>query len=134
VIPLDAVRTLELEGGLDNRCRVLGEPPLADAGRLLREAPVLASARDAAGHPRRVVLGPASPSWRTLQQLPLVVVQTFLEAEDGRFYQHAGLDLGQLRRALAHDLATASPGRGGSTITQQVAKNLFLSGDRSLGR
>jgi monofunctional biosynthetic peptidoglycan transglycosylase len=57
-----------------------------------------------------------------------------VEAEDGRIWQHHGIDLGCIRRAMAHDLEIGAPGRGGSTITQQVAKNLFLSGERTLGR
>ncbi len=80
------------------------------------------------------MLGPANASFRRLDQIPRVVVETFVEAEDGRFWQHRGVDLAQLRRALAHDVEIGAPGRGGSTITQQVAKNLFLSGERTIGR
>ena len=58
----------------------------------------------------------------------------FVEAEDGRFWRHHGIDLVQIRRALAHDFEIGAAGRGGSTITQQVAKNLFLSGERTIGR
>jgi hypothetical protein len=133
-LPLDTPSQLELDGNLDLGCRVLGEPPLADVTTLRTGSPTLPSAVDAHDAPRVVVLGPANPGFRHLEQIPREVIDTFVEAEDGRFWQHRGVDLAQLRRALAHDLEIGAPGRGGSTITQQVAKNLFLSGERTIGR
>jgi monofunctional biosynthetic peptidoglycan transglycosylase len=61
--------------------------------------------------------------------LPLSV----MAAEDGRFCSHFGVDLHELRDAI-QDADDITEARGGSTITQQVAKNLFLWGDRSFLR
>jgi membrane carboxypeptidase/penicillin-binding protein len=133
-LPLEDPAHLQLDGDLAPGCLVPNEPPLADAGRLIKSAPTLPGAVDADGRPRVLVLGPGQPGFRRLEQLPAHVVSTFVEAEDGRFWRHRGLDLSQIRRALAHDWEIGAPGRGGSTITQQVAKNLFLSGERTLGR
>ncbi len=133
-VPLADPGRLELDGGVDLRCTVVSEPPLADVARLADEAPLLPGARDALGAPRRIELGPASASYRRLDRIPAPVVATLVAAEDGAFYRHRGLDLSTLRRALAHDLERGAPEQGGSTITQQVAKNLFLSGERTFGR
>ena len=62
--------------------------------------------------------------------LPEAVIAT----EDRRFYSNFGVDpIGMVRAALA-DLAAGHVVEGGSTITQQLAKNLFLTPERSLGR
>ena len=133
-LPVERPAQLVLDGALANRCVVKSEPPLADVVHLRTEAPRLPGARDARGQPRVVELGRSNPSYRPLEQMPALVPAIMLQAEDGRFYQHAGVDLAQIGRALSRDLETGTPGAGGSTITQQVAKNLFLSGERTMGR
>jgi membrane peptidoglycan carboxypeptidase len=61
-------------------------------------------------------------------------VRTLLLAEDSAFFSHAGLDLSELPKALAANLTQGGAVRGASTITQQLAKNLFLSREKSLTR
>jgi monofunctional biosynthetic peptidoglycan transglycosylase len=53
-------------------------------------------------------------------------------AEDGRFYRHHGIDWHEVQMVVDEDLNKGKLGRGGSTITQQLVKNLFLSTNRSL--
>ena len=55
-------------------------------------------------------------------------------AEDGRFYQHHGIDWKEVQQVIDQDLDERRLGRGGSTITQQLIKNLFLTTHRSLIR
>ncbi len=55
-------------------------------------------------------------------------------AEDGRFYQHHGIDWKEVQKVVDEDLDEGRLGRGGSTITQQLVKNLFLTTNRSLIR
>jgi monofunctional biosynthetic peptidoglycan transglycosylase len=55
-------------------------------------------------------------------------------AEDGRFYQHHGIDWKEVQRVVDQDLDEGRLGRGGSTITQQLVKNLFLTTHRSIVR
>jgi monofunctional biosynthetic peptidoglycan transglycosylase len=55
-------------------------------------------------------------------------------AEDGRFRQHHGFDWVEMQKVLEDDMAKHKLGRGGSTITQQLVKNLFLTTERSLVR
>jgi monofunctional biosynthetic peptidoglycan transglycosylase len=57
-----------------------------------------------------------------------------ISAEDGRFRQHHGFDWVEMQKVLEDDIQRGRLGRGGSTITQQLVKNLFLSTERSLIR
>jgi penicillin-binding protein 1A len=63
--------------------------------------------------------------------IPEVVVQAFVAAEDARFFQHGGFDMQSISRAFFKNLAAGRIVQGGSTITQQVAKSMFLSPERS---
>lgn len=69
--------------------------------------------------------------------VPARVKQAFLSAEDKNFYLHPGIDLASLATALWSNVANYGSGRrmiGGSTITQQIAKNFLLSSDRTFER
>jgi monofunctional biosynthetic peptidoglycan transglycosylase len=57
-----------------------------------------------------------------------------IAAEDGRFFEHHGFDWIEMHKVLEDDLRHEKLGRGGSTITQQLVKNLFLTTERSLIR
>ncbi len=70
-------------------------------------------------------------------QIPLQVVNAFLAAEDHNFFKHGGVDPMGLLRAMAKNVMNASHGKrleGGSTITQQVAKNVLLTNEATVGR
>jgi hypothetical protein len=85
--------------------------------------------------PRRaIVVGPESPDFVPLGDLPEHVVRAITTSEDAGFFGHSGFDFGELRNALAEGAEAGRVVRGGSTITQQLAKNLFLSPDRTLDR
>jgi penicillin-binding protein 1A len=70
-------------------------------------------------------------------QVPPLLARSFLAAEDRKFFEHGGIDLAGLTRAMSRDAFNVLRGRklqGGSTITQQVAKNILLTGEHSFGR
>ncbi|MGH6763079.1 MAG: transglycosylase domain-containing protein [Phyllobacterium sp.] len=69
-----------------------------------------------------------------IDELPDQVVKAVLATEDRRFFQHFGIDFLGLTRALSQNARAGSVVQGGSTITQQLAKNLFLSNERTLER
>jgi penicillin-binding protein 1A len=69
--------------------------------------------------------------------MPPQLVQAFMAAEDRNFFQHGGVDPMGLSRAMVKNVMNAVRGRrleGGSTITQQVAKNVLLTSDATIGR
>jgi penicillin-binding protein 1B len=70
----------------------------------------------------------------SMDQVPQHVIYAVLAAEDSRFYQHRGLDPLGILRALYTNLRYVSIRQGGSTITQQLAKNYFLTPERTFFR
>lgn len=78
------------------------------------------------GEKRRVPL--------TIDQIPLPVRQAFLAAEDDRFYEHPGVDWQGVLRAAINLAVTGEKSQGASTITMQVARNFFLSSEKTYNR
>lgn len=72
--------------------------------------------------------------WISLKELPDYVPKAFVAAEDKRFYEHNGLDLRGVVRAFATNLGGKGRPQGGSTITQQVVKNLVVGDDLTFER
>ncbi|MEP6406205.1 MAG: transglycosylase domain-containing protein, partial [Marinobacter sp.] len=70
----------------------------------------------------------------TIEQIPTIQLHAFMAAEDARFYEHFGVDFKGLMRAAIELISTGEIQSGGSTITMQVAKNYFLSRDRTFIR
>ena len=70
----------------------------------------------------------------SLRQISPNLQHAVVSAEDGRFFQHHGFDWVEMRKVLDDDIKREKLGRGGSTITQQLVKNLFLTTDRSFLR
>src|SRR6516165_11261363 len=70
----------------------------------------------------------------TLKEMSPYLPKAVIATEDRRFYSHFGVDPIGLARALFADIAAGHFVQGGSTITQQLAKNLFLTPERSLSR
>ncbi len=73
-------------------------------------------------------------TWVSYERIAPVLVQAVLIAEDDRFFRHDGFDFRMLRKALSQNLERGDAKFGASTITQQLAKNLYLSPRRSLWR
>ena len=69
-----------------------------------------------------------------LNEIPDVLINATLATEDRRFFDHFGIDLWGTARALATNIQANEVVQGGSTLTQQLAKNLFLSSERSIQR
>ena len=69
-----------------------------------------------------------------LDRLPSYVPAAFVSIEDRRFYEHPGFDAIGIARAMVADVARGRAAEGASTITQQLARNLFLSSDQTVER
>lgn len=83
-------------------------------------------------HPFKV--GPKNPQWAPLAAIPDELKWAVIVAEDANFYEHGGIDVTALKEAIKYDLKRKRMALGASTITQQLAKNLFLSRDKSIRR
>lgn len=70
----------------------------------------------------------------SLTELPPYVPNAFIAVEDNRFYQHHGVDLEAIGRAVLANIKVGVGSEGGSTITQQLVKNAFLSPEKTLKR
>lgn len=79
---------------------------------------------------RGIFLNDAVP----LEEIPKVMIRATLATEDRRFFEHYGIDYLGTFRALIENVRANDVVQGGSTITQQLAKNLFLSSERSIQR
>ncbi len=109
---------------------------LPDAAPLLKQNPETTAlieqradeAREAGHKPRR------KQYWISLSNVPKYVIDAVLISEDASFYIHDGVDTVELGKAVEEAWQKGKLGRGASTITQQLAKNLWLSTDRSLLR
>ena len=69
-----------------------------------------------------------------IKDIPPRIIDAFLSAEDSGFYEHTGVDYLGVMRALIANLKAGRVVQGGSTITQQVAKSLLLTRERSITR
>ncbi len=65
--------------------------------------------------------------WIPLKKLPRTLLDAVVVAEDGTFYSHGGVDWFEIRQSIEKNIRQRKFARGGSTITQQLAKNLYLS-------
>lgn len=72
--------------------------------------------------------------WVSFQQIPELLKRTIRISEDANFYFHNGIDLEELEESLKKNVEKGQFARGGSTITQQLAKNLYLSTQKSIWR
>lgn len=70
----------------------------------------------------------------TYDQIPKVLENAFLATEDSRFYEHHGIDIKRTAKAIFENITGGFGSQGGSTITQQVIKNYFLSPKKTLER
>src|SRR6478735_1248839 len=81
-----------------------------------------------------VALGPSYGEWLHSDEIPQVMKDAMVSVEDRRFYSHFGVDVPGLARALYVALRHDEPVRATSTITQQLARNVFLNSNRTLDR
>ncbi|MCX7770241.1 MAG: PBP1A family penicillin-binding protein [Proteobacteria bacterium] len=69
-----------------------------------------------------------------IDKIPPIVIKAFLAAEDARFFEHHGMDIRGIIRATIKNILAGAYVQGGSTITQQLARSLFLSQEKTIGR
>ena len=72
--------------------------------------------------------------WVFLDQVPELYQKAVLAVEDHRYYEHHGIDWISTARAVVHDIRVMKPEQGGSTITQQLVKNMYYDQNKTLVR
>jgi monofunctional glycosyltransferase len=90
--------------------------------------------RDWQGEYHPFIVGPMNPHWTPSGRIPAEMKWAVILAEDANFYKHEGFDVKAIKNAIKYDLEKKSLKRGASTITQQTAKNLFLSREKTVTR
>jgi penicillin-binding protein 1A len=81
-----------------------------------------------------VSLGPSFGEWLTYDEIPEVMTKAMIAVEDRRFRWHPGVDPVGIARGIKVSLLRSDKVRGVSTITQQLARNIFLTNNRNYGR
>ena len=77
---------------------------------------------------------PEKRYWASIDQIPLFLQNALVAIEDSRFYEHQGIDIRGMTRALVRDITKGNMAEGGSTITQQLVKNKLLTAEKTIGR
>lgn len=72
--------------------------------------------------------------YTNLQEVPQMYINAVISVEDHRFYKHHGIDMIAIGRATINDIKTMSFKEGGSTITQQLAKNIYFTQEKKITR
>ncbi len=77
---------------------------------------------------------PEKRYWVSIDRIPVFLQKAVVAVEDARFYEHGGIDVRGIARALVKDVVKGKLVEGGSTITQQLIKNKYLSGKKTIDR
>ncbi len=107
-------------------------PPVAELAD--RKFSTTIQVKDWQGEYHPFVVGAKNRYWTPSGRIPAEMKWAVILAEDANFYTHEGFDVKAIKNAIKYDLEKKSLKRGASTITQQTAKNLFLSREKTLTR
>jgi len=77
---------------------------------------------------------PEGRYWTPIERIPVFLQKALVAIEDSRFYEHGGIDVRGIARALVKDVLKGKLAEGGSTITQQLIKNKYLSAEKTIDR
>lgn len=83
---------------------------------------------------RTFQVGESNPNYRSLAQIPDVLKNAVMTSEDGAFYGHRGFLIDAFRKSIAENIRKKRFARGGSTITMQLVKNVFLTRNKTVSR
>jgi penicillin-binding protein 1A len=115
-----------------NECRVQDVPLELSPHKF--ERPFLREVKAPDGSAVSVESGPGTSSWVSIDDMSKHLESAVLICEDSRFHAHAGFDFRALEDAIKDDLKQGRFARGASTVSMQLAKNLYLGKEKTLGR
>jgi hypothetical protein len=127
-----SIDDLRLDYDIKDRCRLVQVPAALDHDRFTRPFKHRIYLPDGSTAERET--GPDTPDWTPLEQISPYMQTAVLTTEDGAFPKHHGYNHAAIRASLIANLKAQRFVRGASTITMQLAKNLFLSRDKTLSR
>jgi hypothetical protein len=83
---------------------------------------------------RSIFVGPENPNYTPLNEIPSCLQNSVLTSEDGGFFYHKGFDEASIKNSISDNLKKGRFARGGSTITMQLVKNVFLNKNKTVSR
>lgn len=122
----------EVDLFLDQKCRVTKAPPALSVERF--KEPFELRVYDPKGNPKVARFGPGTPEWVSYEKLSPYVLDALMTCEDGAFFVHNGFSAGAIRNAIIANIKAGKFAVGASTITMQLAKNVFLDRRKQLSR
>ena len=117
---------------VNNRCRVKHVPTQIAPEHF--RVPFMLDVEDEDGNPMRSSFGPGTWTWVPYDQISPYITAALLVCEDGRFRHHDGFDSEAIKSSIRDNLRSGQFSRGASTISMQLAKNLYLRKDKTLSR
>jgi hypothetical protein len=115
-----------------NECRIGAVPPSLSTARFAR--PWTRTVLGPGGVPAIVESGPGTPDWVPLFDISPYMATAVVVCEDGNFWVHGGFNQKSIRDSIRDDLRAGKFVRGGSTVSMQLAKNLYLAREKTLSR
>jgi len=116
----------------EDHCRLVDVPSDLDRARFTRSFAHVIYTK--AGEKAEEITGPGTPNWSDLDDVSPYMQVAVLTTEDGAFFHHHGFNHAAIRNAVVANIKARRFVRGASTITMQLAKNLFLSREKTLAR
>jgi hypothetical protein len=126
------IEKLVLDYRIDDQCRMFEVPP--ELSRDHFDGAFTYRTYKPDGTTGETTTGPGTPNWTALEDISPFMVAAVLTTEDGAFYKHKGFNHAAIRSSVQANLKARRFVRGASTITMQLAKNLFLARDKALAR
>lgn len=83
---------------------------------------------------RSFIIGPENSQFTPTSAVSPLLINAILQSEDGQFFFHNGFRIDAIREALIHDIKAKKFARGGSTISMQIVKNVFLNRNKNIAR
>jgi hypothetical protein len=127
-----ALDDLELAYQFDDRCHFVDVPKSIERDHFRK--PFMHRIVKPDGSEAEVETGPDSPNWTPIELISPYMQAAVLTTEDGAFFKHHGFNHAAIRNSLVANLKAKRFARGASTISMQLAKNLFLSRSKNISR
>jgi membrane peptidoglycan carboxypeptidase len=126
--PLQTRTSLEV----NNQCRVAEAPGAISPRRF--QNPWLREVKGVDGSPMSIESGPGTPDWTPYEGISPFLETAVVVCEDAGFFSHRGIDYRAIENSIRMNLEAGKFLRGGSTVTMQLAKNLYLSKEKTITR